>query len=520
VRQDASVSARLRLADLLAGLSVASDLGFGLPPETAMRSCLIATGLARTLRLSEDEAGDTFFASLLFHVGCPGFSHEAAALFGDELTILRAVARTNLADPGDYVVTLIPEATRGLPPRARERLGNRIVRHGPTFGRLFDTASCEVARAVARRIGLGPGVQRALAEVGEWWDGSGVPNGLSEEQIASPARVARAAADAAVLEDIGGTQAAVDGLRARAGTLLDPGVVEAFAAKASELVAEARTGDPRERLLEQEPEPVVEREVEELAGVAAAFGDVADLKVPAMHGHSAAVAALAVGSARRLGVDARTCANLEVAALLHDIGRLAITNAIWEKPTSLTAAEWEQVRMHPYHSERILAGSRALEPMSAIAGMHHERLDRSGYHRGSAAREQPVTVRVLAAADAFQAMTQDRAHRVALTPAQAAEQLRREARAGTLDSDCVAAVLEAAGQARPGRQRDLRPAGLSEREIEVLRLVAAGCSNPEIAKRLVISRRTAEHHVQHIYAKLRLSSRPALALFALEHDLI
>ena len=142
--------ARLRLADLLAGLSVASDLGFGLPPETAMRSCLLATGLARKLGLSEGEVADTFYASLLFHVGCPAFSHETAALFGNELTILSAVSKTNLADPADAAATLIPEATRGLPPRSRDELANRIVRHGPTFGRLFDIASCEVASAVAR----------------------------------------------------------------------------------------------------------------------------------------------------------------------------------------------------------------------------------------------------------------------------------------------------------------------------------------------------------------------------------
>jgi HD-GYP domain-containing protein (c-di-GMP phosphodiesterase class II) len=514
------VPARLRLADLLAGLSVASDLGFGLPPETAMRSCLLATGLARKLGLSEDEVADTFYASLLFHVGCPAFSHETAALFGNELTILSAVSKTNVADPADAAATLIPEATRGLPARARDELANRIVRHGPTFGRLFDVASCEVASAVARRVGLSVGVQRALSQVGEWWDGNGVPQGLREEAISFPARIARATADAAVLEDMGGARVAADGLRARAGSLLDPAVADAFAANADELVAETRDGDPRERLLEREPHPVAERDEDELAAIAAAFGDVADLKLPALHGHSAAVTSLATEAARRLRVDARTAAALEVAALLHDIGRLAVTNVIWEKPDSLTAAEWEQVRMHPYHSERILATSHALEDVAPIAGMHHERLDGSGYHRGSSARDQPLAVRVLAAADAFQARTQNRPHRAALTPEQAAEELGREARAGLFDSDCVAAVLEAAGQKRPGRRRDLRPAGLSEREIEVLRLVAEGCSNPEIAKRLVISRRTAEHHVQHIYAKLGVSSRAAVALFALEHDLL
>jgi HD-GYP domain-containing protein (c-di-GMP phosphodiesterase class II) len=514
------VAARLRLADLLAGLSVASDVGFGLPPETAMRSCLLATGLARTRGLSEEEVADTFYASLLYHVGCPSFSHETAALFGNELTLLAAVAKTNLADPDDYGATLIPEATRGLAPRSREKLADRLVRNGPAFGRLFDIASCEVASAVARRVGLGAGVQRALSEVGEWWDGSGVPRGLREDAISLPARIARATADAAVLEDMGGAGVAADGLRARAGTLLDPAVVETFAANARELVAGARDGDPRERVLEREPEPVAERDEEELPVIAAAFGDVADLKLPALHGHSSAVASLATGAARRLRIDAQTCADLEVAALLHDIGRLAVSNVIWEKPAPLTSAEWEQVRMHPYHTERILATSHALGRAAPLAGMHHERLDGSGYHRGCRARDQPAAVRILAAADAFQAMTQDRPHRAALTSEQAAEELGREARGGRLDADCVAAVLEAAGQSRRRPRRDLRPAGLSEREIEVLRLVADGCSNPEIAERLVISRRTAEHHVQHIYAKLGVSSRAAVALFALEHDLL
>jgi DNA-binding NarL/FixJ family response regulator len=152
--------------------------------------------------------------------------------------------------------------------------------------------------------------------------------------------------------------------------------------------------------------------------------------------------------------------------------------------------------------------------------MHHERLDGSGYHRGCRAQDISAACRVLAAADAFQAMTQPRPHREALTSEQAGDQLVRDSRAGRLDSDVVAAVLAAAGQRRSRLRRDLRPAGLSEREIEVLRLVAEGCSNPQIAQRLYISRRTAEHHVQHVYAKIGVSSRAAAALFALEHDLL
>jgi HD-GYP domain-containing protein (c-di-GMP phosphodiesterase class II) len=508
---------RLRLADLLAGLSIATDLGFGLPPETAMRSCLIATRLARAHGLAEHDVADSFFTSLLLHVGCPGFSHETAAVFGNELAVTRAVARTNLADPADYATTLIPEATRGLPPHSREQLARRILTSGPEFGRLYDTASCEVGSSTARRIGLGAGVERALYEVGEWWSGDGAPQGLHEESIAVAARVARVASDAAVLDDLGRVEVTVDGLRRRAGSVLDPMLVDTFAANAKVILD--RTGDPRECILDAEPQPVVERGLAELRGIAAAFGDVADLKFPALHGHSAGVAALATDAGRRLRLDARTLFELEVAALLHDLGRLAVTNAIWEKPASLTSAEWEQVRMHPYHSERILATSHALEALAPIAGMHHERLDGSGYHRGSAVRDQPVSVRILAAADAFQAMTQNRPHRPRLPAAQAAQEVTREVRAGAFDAECAAAVLEAAGQARP-RRRDLRPAGLSDREVEVLRLVAAGLSNPEIAERLVISRRTAEHHVQHIYGKVGVSSRAALALFAMEHDLM
>jgi HD-GYP domain-containing protein (c-di-GMP phosphodiesterase class II) len=507
---------RLRLADLLAGLSIASDLGFGLAPETAMRSCLVATRLARLHGLTEPEARDTFYTSLLLHVGCPGFSHETSALFGNELAVTRAVARTNLADPEDYRKTLIPEATRDLPPRSREQVAERIVRHGPEFGHRYDTASCEVGSSMARRIELGTGVERALYEVGEWWNGHGAPQGLKGESIALAARVARVAADGGVLHGLGGCDLAVDGLKRRAGSVLDPSLVATFAANAVEILD--MTGDPREGLIEAEPKPVAERDLGELRGIAAAFGDAADLKFPALHGHSSGVAALATDAGRRLRLDSRMLSDLEVAALLHDLGRLAVTNAIWEKPGSLTSAEWEQVRIHPYHSERILATSHTLEALAPIAGMHHERLDGSGYHRGNGARDQPVSVRILAAADAFQAMTQDRPHRPRLPAEQAAEELAREARAGSFDAECAAAVLESAGQLRP-QKRDLRPARLSDREVEVLRLVAAGFSNPEIAKQLVISRRTAEHHVQHIYGKVGVSSRAALALFAMEHDL-
>lgn len=514
------MSARLRLADLLGGLSIVADLGFGLPPETAMRSCLIATALARKLDLPEDEVADAFYASLLMHVGCVALAHETAVALGDDLTVNRAVAETNLADPREIFRTLVPRATHGLPPLARARAAAFIVTRGKSFGRLFETGSCEVARETARRIGLPGTVQRALHEIYESWNGSGAPRGLVGEEIARPARIARVASDAALFHHGGGAEPAIEALRRRAGGMLDPRVVAVFIANAPELLAGVESGDPRERILEVEPAPEVERDHADLAGVAAAFGDLADLKTPFTHGHSGAVARLATTAAEQVRLDAETVSLLRVAALLHDLGRVGISNAIWEKRGPLTGAEWELVRMHPYHSERILATSHALEPTARLAGMHHERLDGSGYHRGCRADDIPAAARVLAAANAFQALTEARPHRQALSAEQASEELAKQSRAGRLDSDVVGAVLAAAGQRRSRGRSDLRPAGLSDREIEVLRLVAGGCSNRQVAKRLWISPRTAEHHVQHIYAKIGASSRAAAALFAVEHDLV
>jgi HD-GYP domain-containing protein (c-di-GMP phosphodiesterase class II) len=514
------VAERLRLADLLGGLSIAADLGFGLPPGEAMRSCLIATALARRLGLAEDEVGEAFYTALLGHVGCSALSHETAAAWGDERVVLSAVARANVADPADVAATVLPVVTRGLSTGRRAEIERYAATEGREFGRMFDTGSCEVASATARRIGLGPGIQRALADVVEWWNGEGPPLGLQGEQIALSARIARAAADAARFDHLGGPAAAVEALRRRSGGILDPAIVEAFAAGADALLAETHAGDPRQLVLAAEPAPVVEIGAGDLPGIAKAFGDLADMKTPWTHGHSGGVARLAEAAGERLGLGARDIAALRVAAPLQDLGRVAVSDAIWEKPGPLTSVEWEQVRMHPYHSERILASSGALEPLARTAGMHHERLDGSGYHRGCRGRELPPAARLLAAADAFQAMTEDRPHRPALPAEAAAEELGHEARAGRLDPEAAAAVLEAAG-ARPARRRErLRPGGLSDREVEVARLVAAGCSNAQIAERLVISRRTAEHHVQHIYAKVGRSSRAGLALFVHEHGLV
>lgn len=518
-RHNRTVDARLRLADLLGGLSLVADLGYGLVPGHAMRSCLVGVALAREVGLSEGEVAEIFYTSLLAHVGCAAFSHEMSAAFGDELMANRAAARTNFADPRGIFATLIPETTRGLPPLTRARTAAFILARGRDLGRSYCTTVCEIAKETARRIDLPDGVQSALLHVKEAWNGTGFPQGLRGEEILAPARIARVAAEATLFDDLGGVDLAVHAVSRRAGSLLDPALVDAFVANAAQLLEEAAAADPREAILAVEPEPVAVRHHDALPGVAAAFGDLVDLKTPFTHGHSKEVARLAKGAAQRLGFDDQTTQRLHVAAFLHDLGRVGISDLVWEKPGPLTGPEWEQVRMHGYHTERILATSKALEPMARTAGMHHERLDGSGYHRGSRAAEIPTPARVLAAADAFQSMTEERPYRAALDLEHAAQELGVLAESGKLDRAAVTAVVETAGQ-RVRRRREHRPAGLTDREIEVLRLVSRACSNREIAEQLNISRRTAEHHVQNTYAKLGVTSRSAAALFAIEHDLL
>jgi HD-GYP domain-containing protein (c-di-GMP phosphodiesterase class II) len=173
--------------------------------------------------------------------------------------------------------------------------------------------------------------------------------------------------------------------------------------------------------------------------------------------------------------------------------------------------------LHPYHTERVLARSSFLSELGRLAGAHHERLDGSGYHRCSAGAELSLPARLIAAADAYHAMTEPRPHREPLTPEHAADELAREASAGRFDPDAVTVAVEAAGQRAP---RIERPAGLTEREAEVVGMLARGLQTKQVARALGISIKTADHHVQNAYAKVGVSTRAAATLFAMEHGLV
>jgi HD-GYP domain-containing protein (c-di-GMP phosphodiesterase class II) len=247
------------------------------------------------------------------------------------------------------------------------------------------------------------------------------------------------------------------------------------------------------------------------------MGDFADLVSPFLLGHSAGVAELAATAGAICGLNPDDLRTLRRAALVHDLGRVAIPARVWQVAGPLSPGDWEAVRLHAYHTERILSRSSFLRRLAPTAALHHERLDGSGYHRGCSAQALPPSARVLAAADRYQTMTQPRAHRDAHPPGQAVEMLVADARAGRLDTDAVAAVIKAAGHKSP---HPGQPSGLTPRERTVVGLLASGMQTKQVARVLGVSTKTADTHIQHAYRKMGVSTRAGAALFAVQHGLV
>ena len=249
-----------------------------------------------------------------------------------------------------------------------------------------------------------------------------------------------------------------------------------------------------------------------------AFADFVDIKSTYTLTHSSGVADLAAEAARLSGLPTSDVTSIWRAALLKEIGRTGISSSIWEKSASLTDREWERVRLHPYYAERIFAHTPALAKLGALASLHHERLDGSGYHRGLPSASQSLMARILSAADVYHSLTEIRPYRHALEPEAAAREVQSQVRAGKLDGDAVNSVLSAAGHHVKARKEMV--AGLSEREVDVLRLLSHGLTLKQMAAELVIAEKTVDSHIQHIYNKIGVSTRAGATMFAMEHQLL
>jgi HD-GYP domain-containing protein (c-di-GMP phosphodiesterase class II) len=508
---------RVRAAEVIAALSLATDLGIGVPLEYGLQSTLLAMRLADRLKVDAETAAQTYYACQLFYVGCTANADSAAQLFGadDALTTYATPSRFGsraemtagfiraVAPPGGTPVVRAGQLARRLP-----RLAKVVKHHIAEF--------CEVAKMLTDRLGVVSSVSPLFGYVAERWDGNGEPAHAKGDQIPLAMRIVHVARDAAFQRMLGGAEYAASGVRRRAGHAFDPDVVAALADEGVAFFSIDAASTWQETLA-SEPRPQMFLEGGSIDGALAAVGDFADLVSPCFVGHSAGVATLAMNAAQRCNFDIVDVTTIRRAALVHDVGRVAVPSRIWRVAGPLTPDDWEKVRLHPYQTERILHRSPFLALLAGVAGAHHERCDGSGYYRGTPGPGLTASARLLAVADAYQTKIEPRPHREPLTPAQAAERLTSEVHAGRLDGVAVGAVIEAAGQRAPRMEG---PAGLTPREIEVIRLLARGLQTKQIARALGISIKTADNHIQNAYSKIGVSTRAAAAVFAMQHGLL
>jgi HD-GYP domain-containing protein (c-di-GMP phosphodiesterase class II) len=375
-----------------------------------------------------------------------------------------------------------------------------------------------MARTLGEQLDLPGAALDALEAAYERWDGRGWPGDLEKEHVPLASRIAQLAEFVEVAHRAGGVAAAQALARKRSGKQFDPRLADLVVTRPDEILGGLDSVGTWEAVIDAEPALAVVLSGERFDAALLAIANFVDLKSPYKLGHARAVADLAAAAAARLGLPAADARELYRAGLVHDFGYLGVSNSIWDKPGPLGAGEWERVRMAPYLTERMLHRSEALAPLGAIAVQHHERPDGTGYPRGLPGALISRPARILGAADAYTAMCEPRPHRPQLTTDEAAAELRAGVRSGSIDAEAAEAVLGAAGH-RTRRRLD-GPAGLTAREVEVLKLLAQGLSNREIAARLVISPKTAGNHIEHIYAKIDASSRATASLFAMQHGLL
>jgi HD-GYP domain-containing protein (c-di-GMP phosphodiesterase class II) len=507
----------VRLAELVAALSLGVDLGFGQPMEHVLRECMIALELAERIGLEDAERSTVYYTALLVNVGCHADAHEQAKWFGDDIALrsgkydheygsLRAIAAT---------MSLVGS---GNPPLHRFRVGLEFAISGRRDLDGMIARHSSLARALAERLGLPAAVQEAVGASYEQWDGKGWPGELAGDRIPMAARLAQLAEFVEVAHRLGGAEAALALAERRAGSQFDPSLSAALRADPEGILGGLDSAHTWDSVIDAEPALRVTVSGADFDRALLAVADFVDLKSPYTLGHARAVADLAARTGSQLGLPEDEVRMLRRAALVHDLGRLGVSNAIWDKPGPLGAGEWERVRMHPYLTERMLHQSPALAPLAAVAVQHRERLDGSGYPRALSGAAISRPARILGAVDAYQSMREVRPHRSALTAPEAAAELQADVRSGKLDTEAVSAVLAAAGHT-VARRREW-PAGLTAREVDVLRLVARGLSSKQIATQLVITPKTARNHIEHIYAKIDASSRVTASVFATEHGLL
>lgn len=484
---------RVPTAELLSCLSVAGGLSMGLPADHGARVAVLADRIATAAGSEPADRGAAVVAALLRWTGCTANASEFADLLGDDVR-----GRATLVSEGPQAFTL--------------RQQTRLHQEAP----LLATAHCEVAQRLADRLGATEPVIAALGAVFEQWDGDGFPYGLAGSRLPAPHRFVTVAGDLEVVLRAAGPAAARRHLLRTAGRRHDPQIAELAVDLLPQLVTELDDVDVWDLL----PGTAVAQGVRQRhvpASVALlVLADFADLKLPWNAGMSRRAAELAAAVAAEVGGDG-AADEARAAALVHGIGRAAVSNALWELPRPLHRAEWELVRLVPYHTERCLDRAGGVASLCCAAPLAFERCDGSGYYRGLAGSQLDPVARTVQASVAYAAMTTGRPWRPALGPDEAAAALTADAEAGRLDPQVVRTLGRVAGLAVGATDR---VSGLTAREEEVLMCLTGGHTNRMIAQRLFISPKTVSHHLEAIYRKLDVRSRAGATLAAVERGLV
>ena len=494
--------------EIAALLAVAQDHAFGQPPGSQLRATVLAQHLAEAASSDAVERSTTWWTSTLRFLGCTAHSFDMSVVFGDEIELRARSLQVDAANPMDMLRLSVQRAGPGR--AGLGRLGSvlAVLAGGRKAAEMNFRTACEVADALTRRLGLDDAVRAALVTNFERWNGRGLPKGAKGSSIPRPMRIAQLAQELEVLARIEGIDRAIELIRARRGKAYDPVLADLVVTAGREWWELVEPVDSWDAAVAVAP-PMHALDDDALHESLLVLADFADLKSPWTGGHSRAVAELARAASGPFA---------EAAALVHDLGCVAIPNPIWDKPGPLTRDERDRAETHALVTEQLLRRVPYTASLADAAGAAHERVDGSGYHRRVHGSQLDEAQRVVAAADCYQAMTSDRPHRPALSPADAASELRVMSSCGRLDGEAVERVLAAAGHRRAVRPP--LPAGLSIREAEVLRLLALGLTTRQVADRLFITAKTADHHVQHVYTKIGVSTRGAAALFAIENGIL
>lgn len=442
----AAPQAEIRLSDVVSALSFALDLTEGQPMGHAVRSCMIGMRLGEMVGLDQQQMTDLYYALLLKDSGCSSNSARLCQIMGgDEIQTKREVKLQDWTRPSLSGLKFLARNT--LPEGGWMERSARMVRLAIDQKKNnMDVIStrCERGADIARKIGFTEGTAQAIRSLDEHWNGAGYPNHLQGEEIPILARILNISQTLEVYEAEAGPEHALDILNERKGRWFDPQIVRAAQDLRNDSIFWTRLHreDTRLQVLKLEPGAALAADDSRIDSICEAFAEVIDAKSPYTFRHSMGVAEISVKIARGLELAKETIVMIRRAALLHDLGKLGVSNSILDKPGKLTDEEFKAVKLHPYYTVKVIERIAGFQELAFIAGAHHEKLDGTGYFAGLTGEQLPLPARVIAVADVYQALTEDRPYRAGLGHERAVGMIGEDCPT-KLDSDCLS-VLKAA----------------------------------------------------------------------------